>query len=42
MMMWGITFLVSAFFLYKNKGMLKEASDLAAKKKQIKQEGQVG
>lgn len=39
--MWGITFLVSAFFLYKNKGMLKEASDLAAKKKQQKQEEQV-
>lgn len=41
LMMWGITFLVSAFFLYKNKGMLKEASDLAAKKEQIRQEGQV-
>ena len=40
LMMWGITFLVSAFFLYKNKGMLKEASDLALKKKQMKQEGQ--
>lgn len=38
MLIWGITLVVSAFFLYKNRGMLKEASELAAKKKQ---EGQV-
>lgn len=38
LLIWGITLVVSAFFLYKNRGMLKEASELAAKKKQ---EGQV-
>ena len=31
--MWGATILISAYFLYKNKGMLKEAKELAAKKK---------
>ena len=31
--MWGATILISAYFLYKNKGMLKEAKELAAKKR---------
>ena len=39
-LMWGITLVVSAFFLYKNREMPKEAKALAAKKKLEKQGGQ--
>lgn len=38
--MWAVTIVVSAFFLYKNKNMLKEAKELDAKKKLEKQGGQ--
>lgn len=37
--MWAITILVSAFFLYKNRRMLTEAKELAAKKAAMKQTG---
>lgn len=38
MMTWGLVILISAFFLYKNRGMLKEAKELAAKKRQEEKE----
>lgn len=37
--MWAATILISAFFLYKNRGMLKEAGELAGRKKTEKHGG---
>lgn len=39
LLMWAATIMISAYFLYKNKGMLKEAKELSEKKKLEKQGG---